>query len=356
MTPLWVAHLSLDSAKETNMSGDKTAETRSQGHDISLLVKVSRNLDMYYIPVLLITGLSLHIFCCIVFTKTRLYRRFFTQLFLGVSIADIGFLSTLSLLWLNDFGLQVYTVPGVCPIVIFASYYFPFLSLWLTVTAAVILVLQPFVGCVNKFAGGKGHGKIVVLTMAVFSFIVYLYKTWTYGVLDINGRSYCTVLRTNTEAMKVLNVFDVLFLLFFPFLGAVVFDVLVIIMKTGLIYRCRRKSGPLMRCSRDALRVICAESIGFIVLVGPGCLSKFVLHVINGHVNGDTHIRDLLLQNLFQFCFYTYFAITPLLHISASKSFRNQVRFSVARQKTRTVHCGIDEILQAEPHSDQTLL
>lgn len=357
MTPLWLVKVSLKDNMDSNRTMGVAQQLREEPKtDLDLLTQVTENLNLYYVPFILTTGLSLHIVCCVGFSKTKLCRKFFTQLFVCVSVADIGFLFTLFFMWLKDLDVDIYAAPGMCPMVIFMSHFFPFLSFWISLIGAVIIILQPFVGPVNKFARGSGRGKILVICMAVFTFTIYIYKTWTSGVFKIHGIRYCTVLQETRDAMKVLNILDVLFLLLLPFVGFIMFDVIIFARHINNILG-QRGQGPIVRATKDAMRVILAHSVTFILFVGPGCLSKVYFYISGGPGNSSTHIRDLLLQNLFQHLFYTYFALSPLLHIIVSSSFRRHVRLSMTNAKQhRPTHETIEHIVLSDPTSEQTLL
>lgn len=352
MTPLWIAQVSLSEDMASNHSSE-TVQMMKPSSDTQLLIHIAKDLNMYYVPFILTLGLSLNIVCCLGFTRTKLRKKFFTQIFLAIAIADIGFLLTLLLLWLSEQSVDIYQVPGMCPMVIFMSHFFPFLSFWHSEAAAAIIILQPNIGFVNKFSRGAGKGKILVISLSVLSFTVYLYKTWTNGVLTMGGIKYCTVLTETQEAMKVLNIFDVFFLLLLPLIGFVLFDLIVIFRHVHFYWQCQRSMGPRMKIAKDAMRIIIAHSICFALLVGPGCFSKILFYAKGGHWNNEINIRDFLLQNLFQFLFYTYFAVTPFVHIMVSTSFRTHVRLSFQRVK-RNAHNN--NIFQTELASDQTLL
>ena len=351
MTPLWIVQLSVQETMAVNHTSE-SVQMKRPDDDTDLLITIAQDLNMYYVPFILTFGLSLHVLCCLGFTRTDLRKKFFTQIFLAISIADVGFLLTLLLLWLSEQTIDIYRVPGMCPMVIFMSHFFPFLSFWHSEAAAIIIIFQPSVGFVNKFSRGSGNGKILVICLSVLSFTVYLYKTWTNGVLTIKGIRYCTVLPETQEAMKVLNIFDVLFLLILPLIGFLTFDTIVIFRYAHFYWQCQRRMGPRMKIAKDAMRVIIAQSVCFVLLVGPGCLSKIVFYAKGGHWNSEINVRDFLLQNLFQFLFYTYFAVTPFVHIMVSNSFRTHVRLSFETVK-RNSH---ESIFQTEQTSDQTLL
>ena len=321
--------------------------------DTEILVQLAQDLNMYYVPFLLSFGLSLHVVCCLGFTRTKLYNKFFTQIFLAISIADIGFLITLLLLWLSEQSFDIYKIPGMCPMVIFMSHFFPFLSFWLSEAAAAVIVLQPNVGFVNKFSRGAGKGRILVLCLFVLSFTVYLYKTWTNGVLTVGGRRYCTALQETQEALKILNIFDVLFLLLIPLIGFILFDAIVLFRHIHFYWQCQRRMGPRLKIAKDAMRIIIAHSVCFAFLVGPGCFAKILFYAKGGHWNNQINVRDFLLQNLFQFLFYTYFAVTPFVHILVSASFRTHFRMSFKRVKRSTIN---NNVFHAELASEQTLL
>ena len=352
MTPLWIVQVSLQEAMANNHTSGSVQMKPPDSEHSDILVNIARDLNMYYVPFLLTFGLSLHVLCCLGFTRTDLRKKFFTQIFLAITISNMGFLFTLLLLWLSEQSIDIYKVPGMCPMVIFMSHFFPFLSFWHSEAAAIIIVLQPNVGFVNQFSRGSGNGKILVVCLSVLTFTVYLYKTWTNGVLTIKGVNYCTVLPDTQEAMKVLNIFDVLFLLVLPLIGFLTFDVIVIFRHLRFYWQCQRRVGPRMKIAKDAMRVVIAQSVCYVLLVGPGCVSKLVFYGKGGHWNKEIDVRDFLLQNLFQFLFYTYFALTPLVHVMVSTSFRSHFRLSFERVKRESR----DSIFQTEQTSDQTLL
>ena len=355
MTPLWIAERSLSKGMVNNRSGDTMgmAGPPAFPEDTAILVNLARDLNLYYKPFMLSFGLSLHVVCCLGFTRTKLYKKFFTQIFLAISIADIGFLITVMLLWLSEQSVDIYKVPGMCPMVIYMSHFFPFLSFWLSESAAAVIILQPNVGCVNKFSRGAGKGRILVLCIFVLSFTVYLYKTWTNGVITTGGRTYCTPLQPNQEAWKVLNILDVLFLLLIPLIGFVLFDAIVIFRHIHFYWQCQRQVGPRLKIAKDAMRIIIAHSFCFAFLVGPGCFTKILFYAKGGHWNPRINFRHLMLLNLFELLFLTYFAVTPFIHILVSSSFRTHVRMALQRVKHSTIN---NNVFRSELASEQTLL
>ena len=354
MTPLsyWVARR-LSRFKNPDMSANMTyPDDDPYGENVQVLLMLAQNLYIYYVPVIICFGIATNTFMCVVLLKTKLRKKFFTHIFAAINICDAGFLATLLLIWIKDQGVDIYRAPGLCQVVIFMSHFFPFLSFWNSISASLILIVRAKSSCLTNTCQGTGKARTLVISLSIFTFTIYIYKTWTNGVLVINDTRFCTVLPETEGAMKVLNIMDVIFLLVIPFVMFLIFDLVTLvkkILKYFLVNSLNRS-----KVYRDALKVIIAHSVCFHLFVGPGCISKliFIFRVISG--SADTYqFKDLVLENIFQYFFYTYFGIKPVVHFCVSKSFRAHFRGLIFKAKETM---SMSRMLLNSNSQEQTLL
>ena len=342
----------LEQLRSEGMTGNESyLDYEPYDEAVTSLIHLAQILYIYYIPVIICLGISLNTIVCIVLLRTKLRKKFFTHVFAATTISDNGFLFTVLLIWMKDQAVDIYKAPGMCQMIIFMSHFFPFLSFWHSVSASIILLIRPRSSCLTNTCNGPGKSRTLIISLSIFTLTIYVYKTWTNGVLVIQGARFCTILPETEEAMKILNILDVIVLLVLPFLIFAIFDLLIIVKQIMKLYLANSFNGS--STYRDSLKVVLVHSICFHVFVGPGCSSKLIL--LFRYMSGNEHYdyQELILESIFQYVFYTYFGIKPLFHIIVSKSLRVHLKELLLKAKQTM---SMSRMLMNAGSHDQTLL
>lgn len=356
MTPLWVSLAEVEDHEEKRrMSQNYTDYDDSNSYDESLisLLNIAHDLYIYYVPVIICGGTLLNLFISIVLLKTRLRKRFHTHLIAAISICDMGFLVTLLFIWIKDQGIDIYEVPGLCQMVIFMSHFFPFLSFWHMIAMCLVIMICPKSHCLTNTCNTVGKARTLVISLSVFSFTVYIYKTWTNGIVYMGGVKFCTVLPETEAAMSILNIMDMVVLLLLPFFLFIFFQILTII---NFILRAfvTKSLGRSYLC-RDYFKVIFAYSVCFHIFVGPGCVSKIiVLFRMSREESPAYSFKALIVENFIQYIFYTFFAVKPLIYMVLCRSFRYHLKELISKAK-HTINITRSLVVNSQSQ-EQTLL
>lgn len=337
------------------MSGNYTVSDDYEPYDDSIitLMTIATKLYMYYVPSVICIGTILNIFITVVLLKTRLRKRFHSHIIAAISISDVGFLVTLLFIWINDQGINVYTVPGLCQMVIFMMHFFPFLSFWHMIAQCFLITVRPKWHCLTSTCNNVGKARTLVISLSVFTFTIYIYKTWTNGIVIAKGTQLCTVLEETAKAMSILNIFDMVVLLLLPFVLFLLFHILTII--NFILKAFITKSIGRSYMCRDYFKVIFAYTVCFHIFVGPGCISKILtLFRMTYEKSPAYSFKDLIIENFFQYIFYTYFAVKPIIYMFISRSFRYHVKELVSKAK-QTINMT-RSLVTTSPSQEQTLL
>ncbi|XP_071135240.1 relaxin receptor 2-like [Mytilus edulis] len=355
MTPLWVSLAELREYERRRMSGNFTLADDNEAYDDSILplLTIAHDLYIYYVPFIICLGTILNLFITLVLLKTRLRKRFHSHIVAAIAICDIGFLVALLFIWIKDQGIEIYRVPGLCQMVIFMSHFFPFLSFWHMIATCFIIMICPKNHCLTHTCNNVGKARTLVISLSIFTFTIYIYKTWTNGVVSVNGVKFCTILPETEAAMSILNILDMVVLLLLPFFLLIFFQILTIInfiLKTVVT----KSIGRSYLC-RDYFKVIFAYSICFHIFVGPGCISKILVLFRMTHDKTPTYnFKDIIIENFIQYIFYTYFAIKPLVYMIVSRSFRYHFKELITKAK-QTINITRTLVTNSQSQ-EQTLL
>lgn len=327
-------------------SSERTSEVVS----LEFLLNLTEQVYMYYLPGVLAFGLTSNILLVAALLTSTLKKRYYSHVFAAIAICDLGFLLTILLSWIRGHDVEVYKVPGLCQILVCAMHFFPFLSFWLTISGSFsILFRNPF-RFITHICAGPGKARTLIISWAIFTFTIYIYKTWTNGVLIAGGRRYCTVLPQVKSAMRILSILDIVFLLVIPYVVITVFDLIVLcLVARKCIYR-TLEINPTLFC--DSFKVLVCHSILFHIFVGPSCISKLIIirKSVNNEEVGMTYVYT---DSILQFVFYTYFALKPLFHIIVSQNLRVCLADTVFKARRSVL---IPRVGRLPSSQEQTLL
>ncbi|KAK6187825.1 hypothetical protein SNE40_005764 [Patella caerulea] len=305
-----------------------------QDASLAQLSNVVKNLQAYFVPTVIGLGMSGGILASVVYLKSVIKNTFFAQFLVAVSISNAGFLSTVILGWLFEHGFDVYAAPGLCQMVVFSSHFFPFLTFWSSILGAYLILWDTLKPKSLTWIHNASVSKTIVIGVALLSFTCYSYKSWTNGTRLIMGYSVCTVLPENENAMEFLNILDVLVLLILPSILFVLFDIVLI--ASRLYDAIRKIKKKKCRRNQEVLRIALSHSICYHVLATPRAISMMILIVERMSEKRYPDISDIMFHKIFQFVFYMYFAVLPVLPMFVSTRFRRGLFGMIGLRKRRS--------------------
>ncbi|XP_035825338.1 uncharacterized protein LOC101854634 [Aplysia californica] len=254
-------------------------------------------LQIYAIPFLVLLGIFLSTFTCVVLLRTRLRKKFYSHFLVGVSVCSQGFLLTVMVNWMFNQGVPVFGVAGVCQMTIFCSHFFPFLVFWLSVVGAMMILLDLTRLRTYKWMNSPGAAKSWVIGLSLLAFTVYSYKTWTHGVFRYRDRDMCIVFPENEAVMEVLNVIDLMLLLYLPSFSFLFFDVALV------FWICCRASKVTWK---------------WVYKQEPGT-------------------DDLTVNQALQILFYLFFVVNPIFPFCVSRKFRRNVSVLISHGCSKNI-------------------
>lgn len=77
---------------------------------------IVRQLNMYYVPLLIVVGFVGNLLSCVVFLNTRLRMRSSSYYLAALAIADVTYLFILFLVWLDLLGFNTFNVNVMCQV------------------------------------------------------------------------------------------------------------------------------------------------------------------------------------------------------------------------------------------------
>lgn len=80
---------------------------------------IVRQLNLYYVPLLIIVGFVGNLLSCVVFLNTRLRMRSSSYYLAALAIADVTYLFILFLVWLDLLGFNTFNVNVMCQVSLF---------------------------------------------------------------------------------------------------------------------------------------------------------------------------------------------------------------------------------------------
>ncbi|XP_065207229.1 uncharacterized protein LOC135836364 isoform X2 [Planococcus citri] len=173
-------------------------------------------LDMfyrYYVPILSLCGIIGNLLSYLVFLNTYLKMRSSSYYLAALSAADFGFLSSITLVWINDnLGIPVFNQDGWCQLMIYISSNCSFLSVWLIVAFTVERFIAVQYPLHRPRVCTISRAKCIVSILVSVSLITHSYTFFTAGVEGDN----CDLRETYHELMGVINIVDTLVTLIIP--------------------------------------------------------------------------------------------------------------------------------------------
>ncbi|XP_046395353.1 uncharacterized protein LOC124162760 [Ischnura elegans] len=176
--------------EDSYAGSDLGAEAGNQGVAMGLMDECEPLIDLldfchlYYIPFIILVGLVGNLLSCVVFLNTHLRLRSSSYYLAALATADLGFLATLFLVWLNNnAGVVVFNRDGWCQGLVYVSSVCSFLSVWLIVAFTVERFIAVQYPLHRPHMCTVARAKGIVLALTVFALISHSYSFVTAGMV-----------------------------------------------------------------------------------------------------------------------------------------------------------------------------
>ncbi|CAH1782741.1 unnamed protein product [Owenia fusiformis] len=202
-------------------------------------------LKWYYTPTIITIGLLGNLLSVIVFTQTT-YRKVSAAFYLAMlAVFDSIFLMTLLLIWVSNFGFNLYNTEGWCQFTLYASLISCFMSEWCVVAFAlerfIILCCKPNLAKLCSMF----RTKFLLIGLMIFAVCFYFHHSWTAGIIQLPMGPMCSPLPNYMKIIQILNIIDILVNLLIP-------DLTIIVMTSVItieVIKRFRKNRLLLRSS-----------------------------------------------------------------------------------------------------------
>ena len=220
------SNASLDSLDYRSHMLRTLAIKRSKADDFKLILDF---LNLYVTPFIIVIGLIGNIISFLVFSMTHL-RRLSSSIYLAaLSMADTGFLLSLTVVWLSHVNVPIFQNQIWCQLTVYITHIFNFLSVWFVVSFTAeryIIVYHPLrkdTHCTKRKA------KIVISSLIFIALILYCWTVVTSGSVTFHTKSYCMALPRYYDVLTVMTSVDTFLAWILPSLIIVVLNVKIII-------------------------------------------------------------------------------------------------------------------------------
>ena len=305
------------------------------------LTKVVEFLDTYYLPTIIGIGLIGNTVSFVVFVSTYLNRLSLSVYLAALSVADSGFLCALSVGWLEYAGIALFHTNGWCQATVYATYVFSFLSAWFVVSFTVERYIAICYPLKRPEMCTVDRARCVVCSLSVFALVSYSCTLKFSGVKRVGQYTLCHSVDEYNAMMRGLTYVDTVVTFIVPFVAIFAFNVRIF-HKISYFYSKKdgaesrqhdycstahhRHYAPSKICLRNRAQIKVTKfllliSTVFLVINLPSYVIRIVAFLHNIMAQDNSRL-DILLQQLFQFVFYTNFSVNFFLYSLCSKKFR----------------------------------
>ena len=185
--------------------------------------------NFYYLAVIIIFGMVGNILNFLVFTRTHLKLRSSSYYLAALALADLGFLLTLLVVWLNHVGVDLFNRQGFCQALVYTSSVCSCLSVWLIVAFTIERLIAVQYPLQRPYMCTVRRAKIIISVLTLTTLTCHVYSLFTAGITDAgpDGKSICDLLPAYYRFMHVVNLLDTVLTLVIPFILIVVMNTLI---------------------------------------------------------------------------------------------------------------------------------
>lgn len=186
--------------------------------------------NFYYLAVIIVFGMVGNTLSFLVFTRTHLKLRSSSYYLAALALADLGFLLTLLVVWLNHVGIDLFNKQGFCQTMVYGSSVCSCLSVWLTVAFTIERLIAVQYPLQRPYMCTVRRAKIIITALTLVTLLSHVYSLFTAGITDSNnpeGKAMCDLLPDYYKFMHVVNLLDTVMTLVIPFILIVVMNSLI---------------------------------------------------------------------------------------------------------------------------------
>ncbi len=185
--------------------------------------------NFYYLAIIIIFGMVGNTLSFLVFTRTHLKLRSSSYYLAALALADLGFLLTLLVVWLNHVGVDLFNRQGFCQALVYGSSVCSCLSVWLTVAFTIERLIAVQYPLQRPYMCTVRRAKIIISVLTLTTLTCHVYSLFTAGITDggPEGKSTCDLLPDYYRFMHVVNLLDTVLTLVIPFILIVVMNTLI---------------------------------------------------------------------------------------------------------------------------------
>ena len=193
-----------------------------------LTVKFLDFFNFYYLAIIIVFGMVGNTLSFLVFTRTHLKLRSSSYYLAALALADLGFLLTLLIVWLNHVGIDLFNRNGWCQALVYGSSVSSCLSVWLTVAFTVERLIAVQYPLQRPYVCTVRRAKTIIGVLTLLTLTCHVYSLFTAGVTEnANGHSMCELLPEYYRFMHVVNLMDTVVTLIIPLVLIVLMNTLI---------------------------------------------------------------------------------------------------------------------------------
>ncbi|XP_045201888.1 FMRFamide peptide receptor frpr-18-like [Mercenaria mercenaria] len=303
---------------------------KEAGNDIALV-------ERYAVPIICTLGLLGNTMSFIVFIQKFLRQKSCSLFLAARSLSDNGFLITLMIMWTSSvFDLRLSRIAGICQIIVFLTYVFGCLSVWLVVfvtTENYIRICKPFM--VSSLCQTT-KAKYAVIILLICVLCCYNFPLWTMT-------EECIPNEKHHNFLKIMVYVDSVLTLVAP-TAIMVFLMYRIAMSSLSSCKRRRRlsSSSSQRISNLTTKVttmLLAVTLIFIALNLPlhvVRLRLLIISFIKDQLDISTPL-DLIIQCISQLIYYLSLSVNFVIYYLFGSTFRKTFK-GLFRGKTKNVY------------------
>lgn len=294
------------------------------------------SVEKYAVPIICFLGVSGNTLAFLVFAEKSMRSKSCSLFLAARSLSDNGFLITIFVMWLSSvLDLKLSQIAGICQVIVFLTYVFGCLSVWLVVFVTIenyIRICKPFM--VNSLCkSSTARCAVILLLLIVLS--CYNFPLWTMD-------EECTPNDESYNLLKIMVYVDSLLTFLAP--TVIMLYLLYRILLSSLSsYERRRRlsSGSTQSSSNPTTKVttmLLAVTLIFIVLNLPFHIIKLRILVMS-FIEDIMYIStpfDVIIQSVAQLIYYLSMTINFFVYYTFGGSFHSSFKKLLCGKKSYT--------------------
>ncbi len=165
-------------------AGENGSSGCGDAHQKQQFASPHKDPSVYLTPIIIVVGVVGNLLSFLVFCFTHLQRLSSSFYLSSLSLADVGFLASLLVIWLDRLGFRLFTTQEICcQTVNYIQKVCEFLAVWFVVSFTAeryIIVYHPLRK--DSFCTRR-KAKIITLCLLIYSLTFYVYHFWIYDII-----------------------------------------------------------------------------------------------------------------------------------------------------------------------------